>query len=265
MTAALWIRGFLQHDFGIHARDMRWRSGAMDERGYDERLALDLPADIEHETVAEGETLEGMLENGSIDGLIMAARPNLTGGGNVRRLFPDFPAVEKDYYRRTGLFPIMHTVVIRRAVYETHPWIATSLFEAFERAKQAGRERIRVTGPLAVALPWLPAHLEEINEVFGGSDPWVYGIEPNRGVLRPPSPIRSNRGWRRGPYPWKSSLPARPSSPRPSAASPEPIHSSENSSDRSWPFTRNFPAPVNSTSKMWAAQCHPRSLRRAQS
>ncbi len=183
MTAALWIRGFLQHDFGIHARDMRWRSGAMDERGYDERLALDLPADIEHETVAEGETLEGMLENGSIDGLIMAARPNLTGGGNVRRLFPDFPAVEKDYYRRTGLFPIMHTVVIRRAVYETHPWIATSLFEAFERAKQAGRERIRVTGPLAVALPWLPAHLEEINEVFGGSDPWVYGIEPNRGVL----------------------------------------------------------------------------------
>ena len=113
----------------------------------------------------------------------MAARPNLSGGGDVGRLFPDFAAVEKDYYRRTGLFPIMHTVVIRRALYETHPWIATSLFEAFERAKQAGRERIRVTGPLAVALPWLPAHLEEINEVFAGNDPWVYGIEPNRRVL----------------------------------------------------------------------------------
>ena len=155
----------------------------MDEHGYDERFALDLPADIELETIADGETLEGSLERGAIDGLIMAARPNLSGGGDVGRLFPDFAAVEKDYYRRTGLFPIMHTVVIRRALYETHPWIATSLFEAFERAKQAGRERIRVTGPLAVALPWLPAHLEEINEVFAGNDPWVYGIEPNRRVL----------------------------------------------------------------------------------
>jgi 4,5-dihydroxyphthalate decarboxylase len=183
MTAALWIRGFLLHDFGLHARDIRWRSGAMDEHGYDERLALDLPADIEHEIIAEGETLEGMLEDGAIDGLIMAARPKLTNAGNTRRLFPDFPAVEKDYYRRTGLFPIMHTVVIRREIYEAHRWIATSLYEAFERAKQAGRERIRVTGPLAAALPWLPAHLEEIDEVFGGGDPWVYGIEPNRKVL----------------------------------------------------------------------------------
>ena len=78
----------------------------------------------------------------------------------LRRLFPDYPAVEKAYYRRTGIFPIMHTVVIRRDVYERNPWIATSLYEAFELAKRAGEARIRVTGPLAVALPWLPAHLE---------------------------------------------------------------------------------------------------------
>ena len=125
-----------------------------------------------------------MLRDGEIDALIMAARPDLRrGDGAIRRLFPDFPSVEKDYFRRTGIFPIMHAVVIRRAIYEKNPWLATSLFEAFELAKRAGRERILVTGPLAVALPWLPAHLEEAAELFEGKDAWVYGIEENRAVL----------------------------------------------------------------------------------
>ncbi len=185
MTAALWIRGFLQHDHGVHAREVHWLMGAMDEHGFDERLALSLPEEIDLQHIPEGKTLEGMLEDGEIDALIMAARPRLAGAGvtETRRLFPDYVEVEKDYFRRTGIFPIMHTVVIRRPIYEKNPWIATSLFEAFELAKRAGQERIRVTGPLAVALPWLPAHLEEIAELFGGRDPWVYGIEENRAVL----------------------------------------------------------------------------------
>jgi 4,5-dihydroxyphthalate decarboxylase len=186
MTAALWIRGFLQHDHGVHAREVHWLTGAMDEHGYDERLALPLPKEIDLQRIPEDKTLERMLDEGEIDALIMAARPRLDGAtadSGIRRLFPDYAAVEKDYFRRTGIFPIMHTVVIRRPIYEKNPWIATSLFEAFELAKQAGQERIRVTGPLAVALPWLPAHLEEVAELFGGKDPWVYGIEENRAVL----------------------------------------------------------------------------------
>lgn len=184
MTAALWIRGFLQHDHDVQPRDIHWLTGAMDEHGYDERLALSLPEDIDLQLIPAGKTLEQMLREGEIDALIMAARPDLRReNGAVRRLFPDFPTVEKDYFRRTGIFPIMHAVVIRRAIYEKNPWVATSLFEAFELAKRAGSARIRVTGPLAVALPWLPAHLEEVAELFEGRDPWVYGIEENRAVL----------------------------------------------------------------------------------
>ncbi|MCH8111026.1 MAG: ABC transporter substrate-binding protein, partial [Proteobacteria bacterium] len=127
----------------------------MDEHGYDERLALPLPEEIDLQQIPRDKTLERMLGDGEIDALIMAARPHLEGPGDseIRRLFSDYAAVEKDYFRRTGIFPIMHTVVIRRPVYEKNPWIATSLFEAFELAKRAGQERIRVTGPLAVALP----------------------------------------------------------------------------------------------------------------
>ncbi|MSO64635.1 MAG: ABC transporter substrate-binding protein [Alphaproteobacteria bacterium] len=183
MTAGLWIRGFLLHDYSIAAGDIRWFQGAMDEHGYDERYSLTLPAGISLTTLARGQALETMLAQGELDALIMAARPRLSDGEGVVRLFHDYVAVEQDYYRRTGLFPIMHTVVLRRDLYERHPWIATSLYEAFELAKRAGRDRIRVTGPLAVALPWLPAHLEEIERLFGGKDPWAYGIEANRRVL----------------------------------------------------------------------------------
>lgn len=185
MTAGLWIRGFLADDYGVAARDIRWRSGAMDEHGYDERYALDLPAEIEHQTIPAGKTMEAMIETGDLDALIMAARPKLADGsdGAVTRLFPDYPAVEKDYYRRTCLFPIMHTVVVRRDLYKSNRWIATSLYEAFEQAKRVGQERMRVTGPLAVSLPWLTAHMEETAAVFEGRDPWIYGIDANRKVL----------------------------------------------------------------------------------
>jgi 4,5-dihydroxyphthalate decarboxylase len=98
-------------------------------------------------------------------------------------MFPNFRAVEQDYYKRTKIFPIMHTVVIRRPVYEANRWMVASLFEAFELAKRKGHKRLLNTGPLAVGLPWVPADLEEIDAVFGGDDPWAYGIEPNRKVL----------------------------------------------------------------------------------
>jgi 4,5-dihydroxyphthalate decarboxylase len=185
MTAALWIRSILQHDFDVHPRDMLWSTGGLRMPGYVERAHVDLPDDIDLRVIDPAQTLEGLLDAGELDALISPVRPQslVDGAGLVRRMFPDYREVEKDYYRRTNIFPIMHTVVMRREVYEANRWVPASLFEAFELAKRRGRERLLVTGPLAVALPWIPADLEEIDEVFGGQDPWVYGIEANRHVL----------------------------------------------------------------------------------
>lgn len=186
MTAALWIRAFLQHDYGVHPRDMEWFTGGLATAGYTERAHLTLPPDIRLSVIPEHRHLEEMLDAGDLDALIAPVRPQslVRREGKVRRMFPNARQVEKDYFRRTGIFPIMHTVVLRRDVYEANPWIAANLFEAFERAKRQGRERLLVTGPLAVALPWVPDDLEEIDEVFGGQDPWVYGIAPNRKVIQ---------------------------------------------------------------------------------
>ena len=185
MTAALWIRAILQHDHGVHPREMQWFTGGLAAPGYAERSHIDLPPEINLSVIGESQTLETMLDEGDLDALISPVRPHslVEGRGLVQRMFPDYRNVEKDYYRRTRIFPIMHTVILRREIYEANPWVVASLFEAFEKAKIAGRERLLVTGPLAVALPWVPADLEEIDDVFEGADPWVYGIEPNRHVL----------------------------------------------------------------------------------
>lgn len=185
MTAALWIRAILQSDFGVHPRDMLWFTGGLRRPGYVERAHVDLPRDIRLSVIDPNQTLEALLNSGELDALISPVRPQslVDGAGFVQRMFPDYREVEKDYYRRTSIFPIMHTVVVRRDVYEANRWVPTSLFEAFELAKRKGRERLLITGPLVVSLPWIPADLEEIDEVFGGQDPWAYGIEPNRHVL----------------------------------------------------------------------------------
>lgn len=185
MTAATWIRGFLQHDYGVKPSDVTWWQGGLDTPGYVERSKLVLPPEIKVGIIPEDRTLEGMLEAGELDALISAVRPRslIAGDGKVRRLFPNYREIEKDYYRRTKIFPPMHTVVVRRAIYEENQWVAQSLYAAFEEAKQIGHERLIATGTLAVSLPWIPADLEEIDEVFGGGDPWVYGIEANRIAL----------------------------------------------------------------------------------
>lgn len=185
MTAALWIRAFLEHDYGVRPGDMRWFTGGLDIPGYVERSKLTLPADVSMRIIPEDRTLEKMLDSGELDALISPVRPHSLAAGEekVRRLFPNYREVEKDYFRRTGIFPPMHTVVIRRPIYEKNPWVAQSLYAAFEIAKNAGRARLFSTGALAVALPWVPADLEEIHDVFKGGDPWVYGIEGNRTAL----------------------------------------------------------------------------------
>jgi 4,5-dihydroxyphthalate decarboxylase len=125
-----------------------------------------------------------MLETGEIDALYTARAPSTykDGSGPVRRLFPNFFEVEREYYRKTKIFPIMHAVVIRRDVYERHPWVAQSLYKAFVRAQRLVYEDLHETGALKFMLPWLIHHAEETEKLMG-PDFWSYGLEPNRHVL----------------------------------------------------------------------------------
>jgi 4,5-dihydroxyphthalate decarboxylase len=184
MTAAIFIRGLLQHDCGVDLRDVTWIEGALNEakpHGNPTRVKLARPVAIEAN--ASGKSLSDLVAAGRVSATIGPGLPkSARHDPNVRRLFPDYREREKDYYRRTGIFPIMHLVVVRRDVYERHPFVATSLYRALCDAKDLALRKMRTGGSLRYMLPWMAAEIEEIDEVFGG-DPWPYGIEPNRATL----------------------------------------------------------------------------------
>ncbi len=184
MTAATWIRGHLQNDYGVDLSNVQWVEGAMNQpgpHGHPSLLPLLKPVRIERN--ASGKSLSDLLAEGSLDATIGAVAPAaLHTHPDVVRLFPNYREVEREYVRRTGIFPIMHLLALRRDVYEAHPYIATSLFDACCQAKNNARARMRDVGTLQYMLPWMTADLDEIDEVFGG-DAWPYGIEPNRPTL----------------------------------------------------------------------------------
>lgn len=184
MTAGLWIRAFLQHDYGVAPTDVRWWEGGLTETHYEERLSVALPEEIQVGRIPKDRTLEGMLDAGDLAALATVQPPRSFGPSSspVRRLFADHRAVELDYLRRTGLFPIMHMVVLRRDVYERHRWLPVSLVQAFTEAKAQGAIRLRAVTGLAVGLPWLGASLDEVDHLFGG-DAFPYGVARNRPAL----------------------------------------------------------------------------------
>lgn len=183
-TAMVWQRGLLADEYDVQPRDVTWVAGGIDQPGREERIPLQLPPDVRLERLPPGRTLGDMLESGEIDA-VFSPRPPASfrnGSPKVRRLFQNFRAVEVDYYRRTGIFPIMHTVVVRREIYERHPWVALSLYKALTRAKTACESMMLDYPALPYTLPWFLSHLEEDRAVLG-ADFWPYGIEPNRKVL----------------------------------------------------------------------------------
>jgi len=184
MTAAIFIRGLLQHDHAVDLSGVTWVEGGLNEakpHGNPTRLPFAKPIRIEANNSSK--SLSDLIEAGEIQAIIGAGLPDAIGRNpNIVRLFPDYHQREKDYYRRTRIFPIMHLVVIRRDLYEAHPFVATSLFNALCEAKSRAAEKMRYLGVLRYMLPWLASHIEEIDDVFGG-DPWPYGIEANRPTL----------------------------------------------------------------------------------
>ncbi len=181
MSAATWIRGHLQHDYGVDLSTIHWIQGAVNypgPHGHPSVLPLLKPASIEENK--SGQSLSDLLENGGIDALVGTVLPKaFEHNSDIVRLFPNYREIERDYYRRTRIFPIMHLIAMRRDVYEEHPFIASSLFDAFCLSKDRARARMRDLGTLQYMLPWMTADLDEIDDVFGG-DAWAYGLEPNR-------------------------------------------------------------------------------------
>ena len=184
MTAPVWIRGILSDHYGVPVDSVTYLTGGEEETGRIEKQKLDLPPGIRIQPIGETQTLSAMLAAGEIDALYTARRPSTftTAPGKVARLFPNFVEVEKQYFRDTGIFPIMHTVVIRREVYEQNRWVAQSLFKAFAESQRHTYDDLYVTAALKVTLPWLTAQIEETRALMGG-DYWPYGFEPNRNAL----------------------------------------------------------------------------------
>jgi 4,5-dihydroxyphthalate decarboxylase len=183
-TALVFMRGMLQHDYGVAPSDLHWFMGGLNTFTEQPLIPLNLPKDVRLDFLPAGQTLESMFEAGALDALLSIYIPSLflKGSPRVARLFPDFKRVEQDYYRRTRIFPIMHIVVLREDVYKEHPWAARSIYQAFRAAKDLAVEGLYDTDALQLALPWLIDHVEEAWRVFG-KDFWSYGLEANRPTL----------------------------------------------------------------------------------
>jgi 4,5-dihydroxyphthalate decarboxylase len=180
-TGLVFLRGMLQHDYGIVSEDMHWFMGGLNTFVEPPLIPLNLPGKIRLDFLKPGQTLEAMFAAGELDALLSLYIPNLflQGFARIARLFPNYRRVEEDYYRRTGIFPIMHTVVVREDVHREHPWVAASLYRAFCAARDLAVGGLYDTDALRLALPWLVSHVEETWAVFG-KDFWAYGLEPNR-------------------------------------------------------------------------------------
>jgi len=184
MTAPTWIRGILADHYGVPVDSVTYYTGGEEEPGRPEKLKLDLPSNIRVQSIGPTQTLSQMLLDGEIDALYTARMPSsfINGGGKVKRLFPDYEKVERDYFRSTGIFPIMHTVAIRRDVYEANRWVAQSLMKALVESQLHTYKDLYDTAALKAMLPWLTAHVEQVRAEMG-EDFWPYGFEKNEKTL----------------------------------------------------------------------------------
>ncbi|HEX2929424.1 MAG TPA: ABC transporter substrate-binding protein [Candidatus Binatia bacterium] len=175
MTALLFTRGFLQHEYGVAPQDIHWF------RRRSEHVPIEIPAGIRIDSIDKDQTLDGLIEEGKLDALAVTQppRPFLDGSPRVKRLFPDSRAVEADYFRKTKIFPIMHMVVIRRAIYEQEPSIAARLAQGFESAKHLAFEAYEEG---LSAMPWSNLDLEYARQLFG-DDISPYGLKKNLPTL----------------------------------------------------------------------------------
>lgn len=183
-TAAIFIRGMLQHDYGVDLSKIQWVQGALNHVGsHGNPSAPPLLKPVNIVPADHGRSLSDLIDKGEIDATIATNVPlSMKHNPDVVRLFPNYRQVEREYFQRTGIFPIMHLVAMRRDVHEKYPFAATSLYTALKQSRQRAWAMMHDTGALRTMLPWMTADLDEVDEVFGG-DPWPDGVEPNRKTL----------------------------------------------------------------------------------
>jgi 4,5-dihydroxyphthalate decarboxylase len=184
ITAVVWLRGILQDEYGVFPRDVHWRSGGQETPGRKEKIKLKLPPDIDLQPIPEGKNLSQMLDDGELDAMISAREPLcfVNGSPNVAQIFENPREVEEDYYRKTRIFPIMHTVILKRSIYERNPWIAVNLYKAFCEAKDLVLYNYSHKEALFLTLPWYHDVIQRTRELID-EDWWPYGVGKNRHTL----------------------------------------------------------------------------------
>jgi 4,5-dihydroxyphthalate decarboxylase len=184
LTANVWARALLEDQYGVKPSDIHWIRGGLEQAGRVEKIAVTLPPEIRLDAAPEGRTLNAMLEAGEIDAFIGPRTPSCfeQGKPNIGWLFPDPMATAKDYFRKTGIFPIMHLVGIRRELAEQHPWLPGAVFKAFEQSKKIALEKLADTSSTKVTLPFVEERLMEARALMG-EDFWSYGVSANRKTL----------------------------------------------------------------------------------
>ncbi|MFW7341570.1 ABC transporter substrate-binding protein [Pollutimonas sp. H1-120] len=184
ITAALWARALLSQDYGVEPWDFEWFQGGLEQPGRVEKLALNLPPTIQVSSISSDATLDSWLREGKLDALIAMRPPRCFTEGvpMVKRLFPDYQAAEATYFARTGIFPIMHVIGIRRDLVHAHPWLASSVYTAFIKAKEIAVTALENIAALPITFPWLGPWMEQTRSQMG-ADYWPYGVAENQKAL----------------------------------------------------------------------------------
>jgi 4,5-dihydroxyphthalate decarboxylase len=174
-TAGIYVRGTLQHEYGVDLARIQWFQAGVHQPGRVEKVSLKLPAGVKITPVPE-KSLSRMIASGELDAVISARAVD------APRLFPNYREVEREYFAKTRIYPIMHVLVLRKDIYERDRWVARNLMDAFEEAKNRSMERVSEFGLSHLPLPWVPDHARQWREL-AGEDFWPYGVEPNRPTL----------------------------------------------------------------------------------
>ncbi|HEX2987821.1 MAG TPA: ABC transporter substrate-binding protein [Chloroflexota bacterium] len=185
ITAAVWVRGILKDQYGVSPEQIEWVTGGQEHPDRKEKIPLQPPPGVHVEQAPPGRSLNDMLLDGEIAALLAARTPSIfrTRSSQIRRLFRDCRQVEKEYFNQTGIFPIMHTIVVRRDVHQQYPWVASSILKAFIQAKRLCYQMISSPTSLRYLLPWMVADVEEMVNLMG-EDPWPDGLSPNQKTLQ---------------------------------------------------------------------------------
>jgi 4,5-dihydroxyphthalate decarboxylase len=180
-TAAIYSRGYMAHELALRLADVEWVQAGVNEPGRVEKVALKLPPGLRLRPAPE-KTLNDMLLSGELDAVLSARPPRAFGEGKLARLYPSYREAEEAYFRKTGVFPIMHVVALRGEVLDRDPWVAMNLVQAFEEAKRRSLARLADVTASHAPLAWLGDYVARLRGVFG-DDPFPYGLEPNRRTL----------------------------------------------------------------------------------